>query len=171
MSSNKVKNNILNFFKDYSNKSFIEKIIDDNYEKVKKEHVLAENPSEDIYCAMSLKDIIYNELLKSNVQEDQEYMINVCEIYTNIALHIKERKDGEISHFKDGFEVFEICKEKYDGKETFTSFVAKVANGYYNGFDEQEEKNKRKEELKKEKEYLEIIKKLKGFEKKLKFKF
>ena len=37
MSSNTVKNNILNLFKDYSNKSFIEKIIEDNYEKVKKE--------------------------------------------------------------------------------------------------------------------------------------
>ncbi|MBO6195840.1 MAG: hypothetical protein J6O56_05845 [Bacilli bacterium] len=166
-----IKNNVLSSFKDYHDLGFIEDIIKRNYNFVKNEYLKEDNLSEDIFCAMRLKNIVYYELLHSNRTEDQVYMKKVCDRFTNIAYFIKLRKNEEVAYFKEGYEVYDICKSKYDNKHSFSTFVATVANGYYNGFDKVVDEQERKEYLKMEKDYLETLKNMHKIEKKLKFKF
>ena len=158
-------------FKDYHDINKIKSLTKKYYDKIK--NILGKdlNNENNVSVSLLIDHYIYNELLKSESKEDQDYIYKICERTLTHIINTRERLDKGYAYVKDEDDVIKYCKENFDGTGSFIHFMTEYALGFYNGKDEEIAKQERKELLKQERIYLDSLKKMYSCEKKLKFRF
>ena len=149
-------------FSDYYDSDRLQELITECAKELG-EYPVEDNLSMDLYYTGEMKKKIYYRLLHSSKPEDKKYIQRkIGKIYKTVE-NLK-KTDEEKFNLKYDEETYDFCKKRYDGQESFTVFVGHYINGYYNGYDD---------ELEKEDELLEMnaLREMKKYEKKLKFKF
>ena len=157
-------------FKDYYDIERIEELTKKYYDIIRKTKEKDFEIESDVTISLLIDHYIYNELLKSTKAEDQEYILNLCKTTLNHIINTRERIDKGYAYVKSEDEVLEYCKNNYDGSISFVHFMTEFALGYYNGKDQAISEKERQDYLEQERIYLESLKNMYSYEKKLNFK-
>lgn len=164
--------NIVSFrFKDYYDANKIKLLTKKYYDKIK--NILGKdfNNECNVSVALLIDHYIYNELLKSDSKEDQDYIYDICKKTLNHIINTRERINKGYAYVKEEDDVIEYCKNNFDGSGSFIHFMTEYALGFYNGKDKEIDEKAKKEMIEAEHDLLDSLKTMYSCEKKLKFKF
>ena len=166
-----VRNIVLTRFKDYDNKDYIIDIINESLPDIEKDYKTDSNISKEIYCSMLISNKVYYILLKSDDIDDIIYVKEFINRIINTIINIRDKNNKDISYIKSEDEVYDYCKDNYDGKELFISSIQNCASSYYQGLDKATLEKERLEMIESLKKDINSLKEFQKYEKKLKFKF
>lgn len=165
-----VKRIVLYQFRDYYDECFIRNIVNKVYSDISKDYNVESNISKEIFIAWLIENRIYLELLHSDKEDDEIYLREIINRTNNTVLNIRKRNKMDTSNLKSEDEIYDYCKDNYDGKVSFIMYVQKYTNGFYNGLDFEMTEEERKKIIEKEKNEIKSLERFLEYEKKLKFR-